>query len=233
MNKSPLVTFITVVLNSVNNIEPTINSVLYYLNDYSEYIIIDGGSTDGTLSKISKFERKLSYFLSEPDTGIYNAINKAIRKAKGKFIYIINCGDILLSMPQKLILDNENGDLLCFPVKLSSGKVFYPKLNSMLKLRNTLPHQGCLYKNNKGLFFNENYKVFSDFDLNQQYFKNKKNIIVFQSPIIASHEIDGLSHSKKHSFEIFKVVKNNFGIFIQILSFANFKYLGLLKRLRN
>ena len=232
MNNDPLISVITVVLNSVKNIEPTISSVVDQLNENMEYLVIDGGSTDGTILKINKFQKKISYFISEPDIGIYSAINKAIIKARGKFIYIINCGDIMLKIPESIINENLHADLLCFPVILSSGSVFYPKLNSMLRFRNTLPHQGCLYRNIKGLSFNEKYKVFSDFDLNQKYLKNKKKIIIFQFPIIASHEIDGLSHNSKHSLEIFKIVRNNYGTLSQLLSFFNFKYLGLLKRLR-
>lgn len=232
MNKFPFITIITVVFNSVTNIEETIKSVICGITNECEYIVIDGGSTDGTISIIKKYEKFISYWISEPDSGIYNAINKAIKKARGNFIYIINCGDTLIKLPLDSISKNQDFDLLCYPVKLSSGNVFYPTANFTLKIRNTLPHQGCLYKINEDFNFDERYKVFADFDLNQKYFKNKKKIKTFTIPIIARHETDGLSHNERYSYEIFKVVRNNFGLAGQVVSLIYFKYSGLLKRIK-
>jgi glycosyltransferase len=87
------ISIITVVFNAVNTIEETINSVINQSYKNIEYIIIDGGSTDGTLDIIEKYKDKLSYFISEPDYGIYHAMNKGIKKANGDIIGIINADD--------------------------------------------------------------------------------------------------------------------------------------------
>lgn len=87
------ISIITVVYNEVKTIARTIESVLSQSYNNVEYIIIDGGSTDGTLNVISKYRNKLAYFVSEQDDGIYDAMNKGIRKATGDIIGILNADD--------------------------------------------------------------------------------------------------------------------------------------------
>jgi len=88
------VSIITVSLNSAKTIEDCIQSVLNQSYKNIEYIIIDGGSTDGTLDIIKKYESKISFWISEKDYGIYHAMNKGINLATGKIIGIINSDDI-------------------------------------------------------------------------------------------------------------------------------------------
>ena len=92
-SSKPLVSIITVVYNAENCIEPTIKSVIEQTYENVEYIIIDGGSTDRTLSIIQKYEKYISYWLSEPDGGIYDAMNKGIALCRGTLVGIINAGD--------------------------------------------------------------------------------------------------------------------------------------------
>lgn len=84
---------ITVCFNSAHTIQQTIESVIKQSYDNVEYIIIDGGSTDGTIDIIKKYENKIAYWTSESDKGIYDAMNKGIAKATGDIIAIINSDD--------------------------------------------------------------------------------------------------------------------------------------------
>lgn len=84
---------ITVTLNSARHLEDTIKSVLSQNYKHFEYIIIDGGSTDGTLDIIRKYEQQLAYWVSEPDRGMYDAMNKGIARATGDIVGIINSDD--------------------------------------------------------------------------------------------------------------------------------------------
>lgn len=92
----PLVTIVTVVYNGVNHVEQAIKSVLSQTYDNIEYIVIDGGSTDGTLSTIRKYEDQIDLWVSEPDGGIYDAMNKGIRLANGQLIGLLNSDDSYL-----------------------------------------------------------------------------------------------------------------------------------------
>lgn len=231
--KAKLVSIITVVYNNVELIEDTIKSVLSYEMDHFEYIIIDGGSTDGTVEVINKYLDKISIFVTEKDKGIYDAMNKGITYSTGTFVYFINCGDSLLNLPIKELHNNISNDINCFPVQLSNGRKIIPSSGFMLKLKNTLPHQGCFYKKSKDLKYDLDYKVFSDFNLNQQIYKKGEKIMTFDNPVVAFHDMGGISHDKKYGMEIFKVVKSNFGIQYRVLSWIYFKKRGLLQRFKS
>jgi len=228
----PLVSIITVTYNVVDCIENTVLSIIdKKFNDF-EYIIVDGNSTDGTVNLLKKHQDKISLWISEPDKGIYDAMNKGIQLAKGKYICFINSGDLLFEIPYKSII-NSDADLLVFPVQLSNNDVLIPKNNYSLRIRNTLPHQGCFYKKDKDLRFDTDFKVFSDFCLNQKIYKEGGKIDVFNHPVVAFHDMGGISNDKNHSKEIFKVVRQNFGLHYQLLSWVYFKKQGLKSRIKN
>ena len=90
------ISIITVCFNSVETIEDTIKSVLSQSYENIEYIIVDGGSTDGTLEIIGGYKNKISKVISEPDNGIYDAMNKGIDLATGEFIGGLNSDDIYM-----------------------------------------------------------------------------------------------------------------------------------------
>ena len=103
------ISVVTVCYNAADTIEKTILSVLNQTYHDIEYIIIDGGSTDGTVEIIRKYADKIAYWVSEPDKGIYDAMNKGIEVATGEWINFMNAGDrFYKSDVIKLIFDNMN-----------------------------------------------------------------------------------------------------------------------------
>lgn len=93
--KKPKISIITVCYNSEAHIEEAILSVINQSYENKEYLVIDGGSTDGTLSIIEKYRDKIDYFVSEPDKGISDAFNKGIRAATGDIVGICNSDDVM------------------------------------------------------------------------------------------------------------------------------------------
>ena len=109
------VSVITVCYNAIRGIEKTIQSVISQSHDDLEYIVIDGGSTDGTIDVIQKYRDKIAYFVSEPDGGIYDAMNKGIKVATGEWINFLNAGDTFASndaITKSLSIDTEGIDVI-------------------------------------------------------------------------------------------------------------------------
>ena len=93
MDKKPLISIITINFNDKIGLQRTFDSVFAQdFNDF-EYIVIDGGSNDGSKELIEENTDKISYWISEPDKGIYNAMNKGIKVANGEYLLFLNSGD--------------------------------------------------------------------------------------------------------------------------------------------
>jgi len=124
-SKNPLISIITVVLNGEKYLENTIKSVLRQKLDNFEYIIVDGGSSDRTLEIIKKYDKKINYWVSEKDKGLYDAFNKGMQLASGNFIGIVNSDDVLtknaLSIITKYINKFNNIDFIFGSVKKHWG----------------------------------------------------------------------------------------------------------------
>jgi len=95
--QNSLVTYITVVYNGVSELEATIKSILSQTEKRFEYFIIDGGSTDGTIDLIKKYESQLTGWQSEPDRGLYDAMNKGMKLGTGNYLWFMNAGDLVYS----------------------------------------------------------------------------------------------------------------------------------------
>lgn len=106
LEQNPLVSIITVVYNADNCLEETIKSVINQNYKNIEYIIIDGGSTDNTLSIIKKYEKQIKMWISEPDNGIYEAMNKGISLCQGEIVGIINAGDTYTSNAISIVVES-------------------------------------------------------------------------------------------------------------------------------
>jgi glycosyltransferase involved in cell wall biosynthesis len=94
---TPLVSIITVVLNGAGTLERTFQSVFDQGFQDLDYVVIDGGSTDGSLDIIRKYESRIGHWRSEPDSGLYDAMNKGVRAAKGRWILFVGADDELVA----------------------------------------------------------------------------------------------------------------------------------------
>lgn len=177
----PLLSIITINRNNAQGLKKTIESVVTQtetdFNDI-EYILIDGNSTDGSKDIIKEFagnpeyKDKITYWVSEPDTGIYNAMNKGIKKAKGDYCLFLNSGDYLIENNLHNVLafakENKDADIIYSDIPEYQGykSVKYPeKIDPNYFIDKTLNHQNSIIK--RGLFSNlglysESYKLASD-----------------------------------------------------------------------
>jgi glycosyltransferase involved in cell wall biosynthesis len=217
-----LITIITVVYNGVKYLEETIKSVLNLPYDNIDYIVIDGGSIDGTVDIIKKYESRISYWVSEMDNGIYDAMNKGwIAANEGSFILFLGAGDKILSLPTE-INNYKNNDVIYGRVKLDNNKVFTSKAGIGLKIRNTLHHQALLI--NKSLHpekpFDLKFKIFADFDFNQRLSKMGVNFIY--SDAFWGYALSAGVSSKYCLAESLKVVMKNFGLVWSFLALLYF-----------
>ena len=188
----PLVSIITVVFNDKNIIK-TIESIIPFLNDKVEAVIVDGNSTDGTRELIQKYADRIK-ILSETDKGIYDAINKGVSLASGTYILHINSGDYLLDIPIETLLKWQNNSdvvALSFPVLMNGKDVFYPSWNWRMRFKNTLHHQGTFYRRNID-FYDISYRVFADADLNKKLYKSKSIVKIYTMPCVANHLWNGI-----------------------------------------
>jgi len=157
--EAPLITVITVTYNAANAVESTIKSVVNQSYQHFEYIVIDGNSTDGTQTVVEQYLDKIDVWLSEPDKGIPDALNKGVKLAKGKYIIFILAGDTLLQLPHQQ-LATQDADVVCFPVLVTGNVIQKPQINNMLKIKNTIPHQGAFFKRTGHLVHDNRYRFF-------------------------------------------------------------------------
>jgi glycosyltransferase involved in cell wall biosynthesis len=215
---NPVVCIITVTLNGAKFLEQTIKSVLGLAYPNVEFIIIDGGSKDGTVDILRKYNEQIDYWVSEPDEGIYDAMNKAWLLANDRaFILYLGAGDTITSLPDNMSA-YKSDQIIYGIVMLSPTKIVFSRADTRLCFRNTLHHQALLI--NKSLHpeppFNTRFKIDADFDFNQRLYK-KGYEFVESKTFLSSVLPYGVSRTL-HFRDVFKVVKKNYGIFPAFLA---------------
>lgn len=177
------ISIITISYNSALTIEQTIKSVISQNYKNLEYIIIDGGSTDGTLSIINKYKESINIIVSEKDNGISDAFNKGIKLASGDIIGIINSDDLLNINSLRVLNDNMKlypnydvyfGNSIFF--ENSDNYICRPNVDiSKIKLAFLLNHPSVFVKKDAYLkygMFNVDYKCAMDFELLSKMYIN-------------------------------------------------------------
>lgn len=179
--KYPLITVVTVSYNAEMTIEKTMLSILGQTYPNIEYIVIDGGSTDGTLEIINKYKDRLAYFVSEPDKGVYDAMNKGIAKATGTWINFMNSGDTFYedNTVEKVVEKIDESDDVIYGSYffLSNGKMELratAELSILSRGSMAFCHQSSFVKSAilKRKMFDTRYRICADYESFYSIWKN-------------------------------------------------------------
>jgi glycosyltransferase involved in cell wall biosynthesis len=196
--KSPQFSIITAVLNNKKTLEKTIRSVSGQEFKNFEYILIDGGSVDGSLKIINRYRKKINKVISEKDKGIYDAFNKGMKLAKGKYICIVNSDDTLkknsLKIINNYILKNPDIDFIFGSVKKHWGVLYGyrpEKINYSWGFYSSHSTGFYIKKSSakKVGYYNLKYRYHADYD----YFYR----------MIVHHKMKGISTKKKEIVGVF------------------------------
>ena len=219
----PLISVITVVLNGEKYVEEAILSIIKQTYDNVEYIIIDGGSTDGTLKIIHKYEDLIDFWMSEKDDGIYNAMNKGIILSRGDLIGFVGSDDYLyLDTLEKLakVAKNKIIDYTVGPVDIikknnqliEKAQVLDNFLDKNRFIFDMATHHLSFYISKKIInrvgIFNESFKIRSDFDMVIRVMSISKKFYSFQDSVGSFRE-GGISGSYETYFETFYILRRH------------------------
>ena len=149
--KQPLLSIITINYNDRDGLRETVESVLKQTFTDYEYLAIDGGSSDGSKEFLHQNKDRFAYWVSEQDTGIYNAMNKGIDRARGEYLLFLNSGDTLASSEVLESFINHpkfGGDIVYGDYIFEKGQKVYPdELYEGYFMKTSLPHQSTLFHN--------------------------------------------------------------------------------------
>ena len=189
----PKISVVTVCYNAVNDIEKTILSVINQTYPNIEYLIIDGGSKDGTMDIVNKYKDKIDVIVSEPDKGIYDAMNKGIGRATGEWINFMNAGDYFYT---DSVLDSIKFASISDNVNVIYGDIFLKKSNVVKKAENLrvishmMPfcHQASFARLSL-VHFDVSLKIAADYELfYDMYYKEGKDSFEYVSEVISVFE---------------------------------------------
>jgi len=205
-NSSQKVVVVTVVYNGEKTLESTITSVLSQTYTNISYIIIDGGSTDNSVNIIRKYEQQLFYWISEKDSGIFNAMNKAVRLIKDPESYVcfINSDDYFCTKRSvaEMIANSDNCDFIYGKViKTAPGYNYVSgwEMNLRMLAEKHVNHQAVFTKRyvfDKIGLFSERYRINSDHEFIVKVFRDSSLSKRFIPNTVSTMRTGGISHER-------------------------------------
>ena len=229
MERPPVISVITIVYNDVNGIEKTISSVLSQTYSHIEYIVIDGGSIDGTLEIIERYNDKIDHWVSGPDKNLYDAMNKGLRSATGDYVLFINSGDEIYHNETlsnifksreyadvyygETMMTDSAGNELGVRSKLSTRKLTKNLTADDFLKGMVVSHQSILVKRTIAPDYELHYSCSSDIDWCIKVLKLSR-LTVNSHQIISKFLVGGYSQKnmKKCWLERFKILRTHFGM---------------------
>ncbi len=208
---------ITINRNNAAGLRRTIESVVSQTYTDFEYIVIDGASTDESVDVIKEYADRITYWISEPDKGIYNAMNKGILKAKGEYLLFLNSGDWLVDEQKIQIMVNNlnNEDIIITNIYLvenkkiennkfigiNSNESIRDSLNSLDLIYGVFPHNATFFKKvlfEKNGLYDESLKIVSDWKfMIKSILFNNATTKIFRNEFIVNFDVNGVSATER------------------------------------
>lgn len=222
---SPKVTIITVVLNAAALLPGYLDNVTGFLSDDVELVILDGDSTDGTIELLKQHSDKINYWASAPDKGIYDAMNNAVKYARGQWVYFLGVDDTLLGDFKDIPGLLKNTSSIYYANVIYYGQPFYKVYDDYYLTKLNFIHQALFYP--KAVFdtyqYDTRYKVYADYHLNLRLWKDTAYQFEHLDKLIASFPEGGFSSTVKD--ELFESQRDQ--LFKQYLKPASYyRYLN-------
>jgi len=226
----PKISIVTVVYNNKIGLERTIQSVINQTYQNKEFIVIDGGSTDGTLNIVEKYKKHIDHFISEPDKGIYDAMNKGIKLATGAWINFMNSGDTFfnnytLEKIAPILYKYENYALI-YGNKFQNGSIIYPLDIRSLEVGEIMAcHQSMFFNRvllSSDLEYDLRFSIYGDYELVNRIYRKYRDKIKYVNITIAIFEGNGISAKKT-----FKKRKDKY-----LAIYESYGILGLIRALK-
>ena len=205
---------ITVNYNNKDGLRKTVESVIHQTCHDFEYIVIDGGSTDGSVDVIKEYEKDIDYWVSEPDNGIYHAMNKGIAHAHGEYLNFMNSGDCFYDNERlQAITDHHyQCDMIIgsdYWYNPNTGKDFStilpPRLDMFTFYKGSLPHQSTFFKHTlfRDYMYDETLKVVSDWKFYiQKIIAEGCSVNYFHDVICRKDLNDGIGYTQAERLKI-------------------------------
>jgi len=167
---------VTVAFDAVRTIESCLESVAAQSLSGVEHLVVDGGSTDGTVDVLRAWDRRVAWWASEPDRGIYDAMNKGIAAARGEWLYFFGADDVLAGpdVLERCALYLGGGAAVVYgDVRFTNGHLFRSKAGPKLLIGNTVHHQGAFYAARvfDGWRYDTSLRLVADYDLNLRLYR--------------------------------------------------------------
>jgi glycosyltransferase involved in cell wall biosynthesis len=184
----PLISIVTVVLNAAGTLERTIQSVLNQDLQDLEYVVIDGGSSDGSLDIVRRYESRIAYWRSAPDEGLYDAMNKGVRASTGSWVLFLGADDLLVGNLREIAaLLTDERTVYYGDVYMPRRRVYYDGRFSAYKIMfANICQQAIFYPRRvfESHQFDTRYKLWADHLLNMACFGDKRFRFVYIQKLV-------------------------------------------------
>lgn len=230
------ISIITINYNNKKGLEKTIQSVVCQTQIDYEFIVIDGGSTDGSKELIESYSKKIDYWVSESDAGVYNAMNKGIKTATGDFVVFMNSGDSfydanVLEKVSPFLVDDFDiyyGDNYKIKPHSKRKKTYPEKLSFSFFYSSCINHQATFIRKKlfyDYFFYSENLKIVADWEFFIYTICVENRPYKYLKTTICNYDFTGISSNKEHrsivEFEKEEVFNKYFLLFVEDYKLIN------------